>query len=210
MTDVHARRAGEEQLEALLRGLLDRGAGPGAGAPPDRECPPEIVELRDTARLLRAASQWAPLPAGRTAVRRALLTAARYGPAQPEPARDAWRRTRRWLGAAGAAAAIVVAFDLGAGPLAGLGSPAGPLYALRLGLDAAGVTLVPSPTAKAELLVRAARARVLEIDRMVSEGDLRGMQRAAAALDDEAAWLHAIAAALSPADRRRLAGALER
>jgi hypothetical protein len=205
VTDVHAQPAGEEQLEALLRGLLDKEVGPGAGAPPDREFRPEIVELRDTARLLRAASQWVPLPAGRTAVRRALLTAVRQ-----EPARDAWRRTRRWLGAVGAAAAIVAAFDLGVGPLAGLGSPAGPLYALRLGIDAAGVTLAPGPSAKAELLVRAAHARILEIDRMVSEGDLRGMRRAAAALDDEAAWLHAIAAALSPADRRRLERALGR
>jgi len=33
----------------------------------------EVLELRDTARRLRAAVQWVPLPAGRNAVRRALL-----------------------------------------------------------------------------------------------------------------------------------------
>lgn len=200
----------EVQLERLLRELLDKEGSSECGAPVDPDVPSEITELRDTARLLRAASQWVPLPEGRNAVRRALLATAQHGQFSSDLARAAWRRTGRWLGAAGALVLIVAAFALGAGLLDGLGSPSSPLYGVRLGLDEARVALVPSPLGKAELLVRAAHARIAEIDDMVASGDTLGMQRAAAALDGEAEWLREITATLPLADRQRLEDAVRR
>ncbi len=198
------------QLERLLRELLDKEGSYETGAPADLGIPPEIIELRDTARRLRAASQWVPLPEGRNAVRRALLATAQHGRVGADPARAAWRQTGRWLGTGGVVTVIVAAFALGAGVLDGLGSPSGPLYGLRLGLDDARVAIVPSPLDKAELLVRAAHARIAEIDEMVASGNTQGIQRAAAALDGEAAWLGEITATLPPADRQRLQDAVER
>ena len=64
----------EVQLETLLRGLLGRSEPKGALGP--AAALSDIAELRDTARLLRAASQWVPLPEGRLAVKRALMAMA--------------------------------------------------------------------------------------------------------------------------------------
>jgi hypothetical protein len=198
----------ETQLEILLRELLERDASATA-APAELEFSREIVELRDMARLLRAASQWVPLPEGRTAVRRALLAAARERAAK-EPAPAAWRRTSRWLAAAGMAMMLMMAVGLGTGLPHVLGSPAGPLYSLRLQMDAARVALAPTAVRKAEVLVRAAHMRITEIDEMVAAGNTPGMRRAAAALDYEAEWLHSITSGLSLVDQHRFEGALER
>lgn len=199
----------ETQLEILLHELLERD-GSASVARADLEFSREIVELRDMARLLRAASQWVPLPEGRTAVRRALLAAARERPAAKEPAPAAWRRTSRWLAAAGMAMMLMMAVGLGTGLPHVLGSPAGPLYGLRLQMDAARVALAPTAVRKAEVLVRAAHMRITEIDEMVAAGNTPGMRRAAAALDYEAEWLHSITSGLSLVDQHRFEGALER
>jgi len=210
--DFHAQQTSEAHLETLLEELLHEEEETGAASGrANLDVPPEIAELRDTARLLRSASQWVPLPEGRNAVRRALMATAQQGGIGGDPARTAWRRTGRWLIAGAAvAASIVAAFGLGAGLLDGLGSPKSPLYGLRLEIDAARVALVPSRVGKAELIVQAAHARIAEIDAMVSSGDTRVMELAAAALDGEAAWLHALTAELSPADRQRLEAELGR
>jgi len=210
MTGSQKPQTSETQLERLLGELLEKEGASETDPRVDFAASPEVAELRDTARLLRAASQWVPLPEGRNAVRRALLATAEHGRIGIDPARAAWRRTGRWLGTAGVLTVIIAAFALGVGLLDGLGSPSSPLYGARLELDAARVALVPSALGKAELLVRAAHARVAEIDEMVVSGDMRGMQRAAAALDGEAEWLRQIAATLPPADRQRLQDAVAR
>src|SRR5690348_4916053 len=103
---------GESQLESLLGELLDKE--PSAHRP-GIEAPREIVELRDAARRLRAASQWMPLPEGRLAVRRALLATADQNRAGL--GRASWRRAGLWLSMAAVAAVVVGAFSLGAGAL---------------------------------------------------------------------------------------------
>ncbi len=130
----------EIQLEVLLRELLDEDGpeGPRMGM----EAPPEIAELRDTARRLRRASQWTPLPEGRLAVRQALLVTAEHSRNHANHSRAAWRRAGLWLGMA-ALAAVAGAFGLGAGALDGLVPPSSPMYGLRLALDRARVAFVP-------------------------------------------------------------------
>ncbi len=208
MTDAHSPQNPEAQLESLLRALLDEEPGDGAARP--SYAPPAILELVETARLMRAVTQWVPLPEGRAAVRRALLTTATEHLSRARA--SAWRPGGRGLIGVGAAAAatLILAFGLGAGALDGFGLPGSGLYDARLQVDAIRVALMPSPVSKAELLVRAAHLRIAEIDEMVASGDTRGMAQAAAALDQEATWLRAITATLSPVDRRRLEDAIAR
>ncbi len=209
MTDSHSEPINEAQLESLLSTLLEEEPGRDVMPPAPQDIPPDVIELAETARLLRASTQWVPLPAGRTAVRRALVATAHDAESRrrsTQPAR------RRWMWApvaAAMAATFIMAFGLGAGVLDGFAVPGSPLYGLRLELDALRVAVVPSPVSKAELLVRAAHLRIAEIDEMVSSGDTRGVAQAAAALDREAGWLQAITALLAPADRQRLADAIE-
>lgn len=210
MTVSHSPQNPEAELESQLRALLDEEPGDGAARPSHADAPPAILGLVETARLMRAVTQWVPLPEGRTAVRRALLTTAAEHPSRPRA--SAWRQGGWGLIGAGAAAAatFIVAFGLGAGALDGFGFPGSGLYDARLRVDAIRVALMPSPVSKAEWLVRAAHLRIAEIDEMVSSGDTRGMAQAAAALDHEATWLRAITATLSPVDRRRLEDAIAR
>ncbi len=208
MTGSHSKPSSEAQLESLLKALLEEERGSDAALPAHGDVPPDIIALAETARLLRASTQWVPLPEGRAAVRRALLATAQE--AQSRRLTPFAPRRRSWgIAVAALAAMFILAFGLGAGVLDGLGLPGSPLYGLRLELDALRVAIVPSPVSKAELLVRSAHLRIAEIDEMVSSGDTRGVAQAAAALDQEAAWLRAITALLSPAERQRLADAIE-
>lgn len=207
MPDSHAQPNHEAQLEALLRVLLDE-EGSAEALSAAQGVSPDLLELSETARLLRSASEWAPLPEGRNAVRRALVATAqqsRFGRVRP--------LAHWWTGwrvlAPAMAAALIVAFGLGAAVLDGLAPPGSPLYGVRLEMDAVRVAFVPTPIGKAELLVRAAHVRIAEIDEMVASGNTRGMAQAAAALDTEAAWLRAITAKLTPAERQRLEDAIE-
>jgi len=126
---------GESQLEILLGELLDKGGSETPRA--DIEAPREIVELREAARRLRAASQWMPLPDGRFAVRRALLATAEQSQTHTGPGRASWRRAGLWLSMAAVAAVVVGAFGLGAGALSALLPPSSPASGLRLALDKA-------------------------------------------------------------------------
>ncbi len=207
MADAHQQRNSEAQLEALLSVLLDE-EGSAEALSAAQGVSPDLLELSETARLLRSASEWAPLPEGRNAVRRALVATAqqsRFGRVRP--------LAHWWTGwrvlAPAMAAALIVAFGLGAAVLDGLAPPGSPLYGVRLEMDAVRVAFVPTPIGKAELLVRAAHVRIAEIDEMVASGNTRGMAQAAAALDTEAAWLRAITAKLTPAERQRLEDAIE-
>lgn len=207
MTDDRARQASEEQLERLLRGLLEDEQGGVAEA----AVPAEILEMREMAQRVRAASQWMPLPEGRVAVRRALVaTAQQQEQLRGGRGRTAWRWWQpRGVGIlAGAAAVLVLVFGLGAGTLDGLVLPSSPLYGVRLQLDEVRVWLVPTPAGKAELLLRAAEDRLAEIDAMVASGDVEGMKRAARALDSDVKRLHEIVATLPPAQRHRFGAAL--
>jgi hypothetical protein len=131
----------EAQLADLLGELLE-GEGAG-GETAGRDVPAEIAEMRDVARLLRAASQSVPLPEGRLAVRRALLATLEPRGSGRFPARAAWRRTGRWLGVAAMAGMIIAAFGLGAGLLDHVGSPSNPLYVLRRAVDRVRLAFVP-------------------------------------------------------------------
>jgi len=123
----------EVQLETLLRGLLGRSEPRGALGP--TVVLPEIAELRDTARLLRAASQWVPLPEGRLAVRRALMALAQQGLHHAIPRRAAWRRAGLWLSTVTALAAVMGAFGLGTGARDPLVRPSSPAHGGRLALN---------------------------------------------------------------------------
>jgi len=123
----------EVQLETLLRGLLGRSAPRGALG--STVVLPEIAELRDTARLLRAASQWVPLPEGRLAVRRALMALAQQGLHHAIPGRAAWRRAGLWLSTVTALAAVMGAFGLGTGAWDPLVRPSSPAHGGRLALN---------------------------------------------------------------------------
>lgn len=196
----------ELQLELLLRELLE---GEGA-ATPVGAVQIESGELRDIARRVRAASQWPPLPEGRFVVRRVLIMTAE----QARTPEGRVRPARSWpvggLAMAAAMTMLALVFGLQAGLLGGLGAPSSPLYGFRIALDEVGITFVPTPAGKAELLVRAAQARIAEIDAMIVAGNTRGVMRAAAALDGEAGWLRAITASLPPAERRRVEESLRR
>ena len=125
------------KLEILLRALEGSEA-----LPEQMEVTPELLALRDTARRLRAASQWMSLPQGHQVVRRVLEVAARQGHTEPAPARGAWRLARLWLGTA-VAAVVVGAFGLGAGALDALILPSNPAYGLRLTIDRARDAFTP-------------------------------------------------------------------
>src|SRR5438309_719621 len=105
---------------------------------------PGIAELRATARRLRAASQWVPLPDGRLAVRRALMALAQHDPIRTIPRRAAWRRAGLWLSTVAGLAAVIGAFGLGAGALDPLVPPSSPAYGVRLALNRVRDTLIPS------------------------------------------------------------------
>jgi len=212
VTDDRARQASEEQLERLLRGLLEDEQGGAAGGVAEAAVPGEILEMREMAQRVRAASQWMPLPEGRVAVRRALVATAQQQQEQVRGGRGrtAWRWWQpRGVGIlAGAAATLVLVFGLGAGMLDGLVMPSSPLYGVRLQLDEVRVWLVPTPAGKAELLLRAAEDRLAEIDAMVASEDVEGMKRAARALDSDVKRLHEVVATLPPAQRHRFEAAL--
>jgi hypothetical protein len=167
MLESQAQPSSEAQLAVLLGELLDDGAG-NTGGTVAGEVPPEVVELRDMARLLRASSLSVPLPEGRHAVRRALLATAEKSYFEGTPARAAWRRTGRWLGMAAVMALIVGAFGLGAGLLDSFGSPSSPLYGLRHAIDRARAALVPGQTPGTGS--PAASARTAEIQEMATSG----------------------------------------
>ncbi len=167
MLEYRGQQTSEAQLAVLLGELLDDGAKDVGGAVAG-EVPPEVVELRDMARLLRASSLSVPLPEGRHAVRRALLATAEKSYFAGIPARAAWRRTGRWLGMAAMMVLIFAAFGLGAGLLDSFGSPSSPLYGLRVMVDRARTALVPGLTPGTGS--PAARARTAEIQEMATSG----------------------------------------
>ena len=142
MLEFSTQGTSEAQLAALLGDLLE-GEGTGGDGTAGRDVPAEIAEMRDVARLLRAASQSVPLPEGRLAVRRALLATLEPPESERFPARAAWRRTGRWLGVAAMAGMIIAAFGLGAGLLDHVGTPSSPLYGLRRAVDRVRLAFVP-------------------------------------------------------------------
>jgi hypothetical protein len=163
--DFHTEQTSE--ASGLLGELLD---GERTGGHAISDVSPEIVELRDMARLLRAASHSVPLPEGRLVVRRTLLATAQQGRPEGIPARAAWRRTGRWLSVAATLGMIVVAFSLGAGLLDGVGSRSNPLYGLRVGVDRARLALIPRWTQGTGSTARSAQARTVEIDEIAASG----------------------------------------
>lgn len=202
--DVHEQRVREIQLEFLLRELLGEETRDGAGAPAGEVMLPEAVALRDTARRLRAAVQCVPLPSGRTAVRRALITTVKRS-RRLSASGTASRRAPGWRVAAWVAAAVILGvWGIGSRLSWGGLPPSSPWYGARVALEELEVALTPDRLGKAELLLRATRLRVAEVRAMADAGDSPGMRRAADALDGEAGWLHAIMTTLSAADRDRL------
>jgi hypothetical protein len=196
MVGSHDQSAREAELERLLRDLLDEeplGSGGTAG-----EVCPEALELRDMARRLRAATQWVPLPEGRQALRRALLAGAGMR----------GRRTRGWT--LGAAAALLVAFGLGAGWVHGAATPSSPWYDLKLAVEDLQIAVLPTPVSKAEMLVRATHQRIAEIQAMATADDAVGLRHAARALDKETEWLREIIASLPVAERERVDHSLDK
>jgi hypothetical protein len=163
--DFHTEQTSE--ASGLLGELLD---GERAGGHAVSDIAPDIVELRDMARLLRAASHSVPLPEGRLVVRRTLLATAQQGRPEEIPARAAWRRTGRWLSVAATLGMIVAAFSLGAGLLDGVGSRSNPLYGLRLAVDRARLALIPHWTQGTGSPARSAQARTVEIDEIAASG----------------------------------------
>ncbi len=143
MLESQTQQNSEAQLAALLGELLEGEASGAAGEGMAGDVPLEIAEMRDMARLLRAASQSVPLPEGRLAVRRALL--ATLPPSGPDlvPARAAWRRTGRWLSVVAVLGMLVAAFGVGAGMLDGIDSPSNPLYSLRRAADRVRTAFAP-------------------------------------------------------------------
>ena len=173
MLDFHTEQASETQLAALLGELLEGEGADVAGGAAVKDVPAEIVEMRDLARLLRAASQSVPLPEGRLAVRRALLATVQPTLAEGIPARAAWRRTGRWLGVAAVAAMVVAAFGLGAGLLDGIASQSHPLYGLRLAVDRVRVALIPGGMGGTGSPAGSAQAGTAEIDEFAASGYVR-------------------------------------
>ncbi len=202
--DVHEQSARETQLELLLRELLGEDTGDQVGAPVVGAVLPEAAALRDTARRLRAAVQCVPLPQGRTAVRRALMTTVeRVWRASPSVASSRRAHGRRVL--AGVAAAVILGVcGIGTGVSWGGAPPSSLWYGARVALEELEVALIPDRLGKAEMLLKATRLRVAEVQAMAEVGDSLGLRRAANALDGEAGWLHAIMTTLSAADRDRL------
>jgi hypothetical protein len=196
-------------LERLLAGLLERGG-------PDTDgmaVPPDVVELRDMARRLRASVQWMPLPRSRLALRRALLAtveAAHSRPAAPQRDRyrpAAWRRTGRWLTAMTAATFLMIGAALGAHALGLALSPSGPLYAIALQIDAMRVDLAGDAVHRAAMLLDVTRARAAEIGAMAYDDDPRGVAEAASALERQNRWLRSVAKSLPTTDQKRFAPA---
>jgi hypothetical protein len=195
-------------FERLLAGLLERGGG--AAEEDGVTAPPDLIELRDMARRLRASVQWMPLPRSRLALRRALLAtveAARSRPAGGHRERympAAWRRTGRWLTAVTAATFLMIGAAMGAHAFETALSPSGALYAIALQIDAMRVELAGNTVHRAAMLVEVTRARAAEIGAMAYGDDPRGLEEAAAALERQNRWLRSVASSLPPADRQRL------
>jgi len=171
--DFHTEQTSEAQLAALLGELLEGEGADGAGGAAVEDMPAEIVEMRDVARLLRAASQSVPLPEGRLAVRRALLATVQPNRTEGIPVRAAWRRTGRWLGVAAVAAMIVAAFGLGAGLLDDIASRSNPLYGLRLAVNRVRVALIPGGMRRTGSPAGSAQAGNAEIDEFAASGYAR-------------------------------------
>jgi hypothetical protein len=131
----------EIRLDLLLDEMLaSRRGGDRRGA---IDAPASIIELRDTARRLRAASQWSPLPEGRLTVRQALLVATQQGAHVGNAGRAAWRRASVWLSGT-AIVAILTVWTFAAGM--GDRQPVlGPAHALRLVLERSQLALAPHP-----------------------------------------------------------------
>jgi hypothetical protein len=197
----------EIELDRILSELLGQEQGRASGRDAG-DVPPELLELCETGRRLRASVQWVPLPAGRAAVRRALLATAEQVQASTAYGHAAWRRTVRWMAAMSAAVVLAGAFGLGAGATEIFGSPSGPLYGVRLQLEAARVALTPTAAGKADALIQATQARIADVHVTAVAGDIRGMQRAAAALDQGAGWLRTVTADLPAGDRKRVGAAV--
>jgi hypothetical protein len=202
--DVRKQHIREMQLESLLRALLGEDTRDGVGAPAEGVLLPEVVALRDTARRLRAAVQCVPLPSGRTAVRKALITTVKRA-RRVSLSGTASRRAHGWRVTAGVAAAVIMGvWGIGAGLSWGGLPPSSPWYGARVALEELEMALTPGRLERAEMLLRATRLRVAEVQAMAEVGDPSGLRRAADALDGEAGWLHAIMTTLSAADRDRL------
>jgi hypothetical protein len=197
------------QLELLLRELLGEETSDLSGALSSENVPPEVVELRETARRLREAAQRIPLPEGRKALRRALVTTALRHRRDWSPSGYPRQRPRRRLAIWAAAVLILGVLGLQAGLMRDAASPSSPWYGMRVALEELEVALVPSPLEKAAILVKETQTRLTEIQTMANLGDFRGLRRAADALDGEAGWLHAVMTTLSAADQERLRTALE-
>lgn len=105
--------------------------------------PASIIELRDTARRLRAASLWTPLPEGRLTVRQALLVATQHGANLGSAGRAAWRRAGIWLSGT-AIVAILTVWSFAAG-MGDHQPELGPAHALRLLLQRSQLALAPHP-----------------------------------------------------------------
>lgn len=197
-------------FERLLAGLLEPGGGPEVDGV---EAPPDLLELRDMARRLRASVQWMPLPRSRLALRRALL--ATVEAARPRPAAfprvrhvpAAWRRTGRWLTAVTAATFFVMGAALGAHALEMALSPSGPLYGISLQIDAMRVQLAGDAMHRAAMLLDVTRARAAEIGASAYGDDPRGVEEAAAALERQNGWLRRVARSLPAAEQERFAPA---
>jgi hypothetical protein len=202
--------ADELIFERLLAGLLEAGGGPEAGG---ADAPPDLLELRDMARRLRASVQWMPLPRSRLALRRALL--ATVEAARPRPAAfpglryvpAAWRRTRRWLTAVTASTFLMMGAVLGAHALEMALSPSGPLYGITLQIDAMRVQLAGDAMHRAAMLLNVTRARAAEIGASAYGDDPRGVEEAAAALERQNRWLRRVARSLPAAEQERFAPA---
>ncbi|HLW46682.1 MAG TPA: hypothetical protein VKW09_02835 [bacterium] len=196
-------------FERLLAALLERGGPETNGA----DAPPDLLELRDMARRLRASVQWMPLPRSRLTLRRALLAtveAARSRPAGRQSGGDtpaAWGRTVRWLTGVTAATFLTIGAALSAHALEMALLPSGPLYGITLQIDAMRVQFAGDAMHRAATLLDVTRARAADVGAMAYGDDPRGVEEAAAALERENRWLRNVARSLPPADQQRLAPA---
>ncbi|GEM_PF-1193065 len=202
MPDPNAVPHAEMQLEVLLRQFLGEDMDdlePQASG----EVPPAVSELADLARRLNAAARDAALASlgGACGARANVIPARRRRPLRPRGRR---LQAYPWEWATAAAAVAVGVVGFGLGMMWAGASPSSPWYRARLAVEDIQVALAPSPLARAELLVRNARAHIIEIRTMASAGNTAGLRQAADALDADAGWLHAVLPALPAPEQRVL------
>src|SRR5579875_546380 len=156
MPDPNAVPHAEMQLEVLLRQFLGEDMDdlePQASG----EVPPAVSELADLARRLNAAARDAALASlgGACGARANVIPARRRRPLRPRGRR---LQAYPWEWATAAAAVAVGVVGFGLGMMWAGASPSSPWYRARLAVEDIQVALAPSPLARAELLVRNARA----------------------------------------------------